>query len=143
MLNKYLLNHLSHSSVTNLKKLKINNHDAALLVIASEEDGTSKTCDVIKALQSWRPGLAYTYLWNTSKYGGYGFVGQDVNSVSNEVYHQPNFLRGDMKETVSYRRTYWYRVKTGHYRLTFEGFRRLAELQEQLAGHFSALARLG
>jgi len=152
MINKDLLKYMSHSSVTNLVKSKINNHDAALLVIASEESFLAKSSTVIKALQEWRETptnvlkpLAFTYLWNTSRYGGYGFVGRDVLSVSNKVFHEPNRRRGQTKECITQRRTYWYRVynngsSTGYYRLTFEGFRRLAELQDQLSKRSAALS---
>lgn len=141
-----LLSGLRHSQVTDLKREQINNHDAALLIIASSESGTARSGDVIWRLQHWRsslPGgmssgnrrpnggvLAFTYLWNTSEYGGYGFVGKDVNSVFNNVYHHSSGSRGTDCETR--RRTYWYRVRRGHYRLTLEGFRRLGELTESL-----------
>ena len=132
MINQGILSSLKHSSVTNLKSRKISNHDAALLVIASSPDGIAKTHEVIKQLQAWRgQPLAFTYLWNTSQSGGYGFVGRNVNSVSNEVYHYPSGHSGS--DCTTQRRTYWYRVKNGQYRLTLEGFRRLAELQDQLS----------
>lgn len=124
MINASHLQSLTHSRTTNLKKGKINNHDATLLIIASKEDGITKTGDVIKQLQAWRGPAKFAYLWNTSGFGGYGFVGKDVNSSSNPV---ESFC------SKHQRRTYWYRVKRGTYRLTLEGFRRLAELQDQLS----------
>jgi hypothetical protein len=131
MINQGILSSLKHSSITNLKSRKINNHDAALLIIASS-DGIAKSPEVIKQLQVWRgQPLTFVYLWNTSQSGGYGFVGRDVNSVSNEVYHCPTGRSGS--DCTTQRRTYWYRVKKGQYRLTLEGFRRLAELQDQLS----------
>lgn len=132
MINASLLPNLRHCQVTNLKKGKINNHDAALLAIASATDGLATSKEVIKQLKQWRAKpLAFTYLWNTSIHGGYGFVGKDVNSVSNKVYHHAAF--GKDNDCTTNRRTYWYRVKNGTYRLTLEGFRRLAELQDQLS----------
>ncbi len=130
MINGNILPGLSHSSYTNLKVGKISNHDATLLIMASSPDGLSKTREVIEALRKWRGNdtLKFTYLFNTSSFGGYGFVGKDVNSVSNQVYHCSE--HGDC---YTQRRTYWYRVKNGTYRLTLKGFLRLAELEAQLS----------
>ena len=126
MINGNILPGLSHSSYTNLKVGKISNHDATLLIMASSPDGLSKTREVIEALRKWRGNdtLKFTYLFNTSSFGGYGFVGKDVDSTYNTVYSYPSNTQ---------RRTYWYRVKNGTYRLTLEGFRRLAELEAQLS----------
>ena len=122
---KEILPSLSHNLTTDLKAGKINNQDAALLLMFQSPTGISTSPDIIKKLQAWRnQPLAFTYLWNTSVHGGYGYVGKDVNSVSNTVYSYPN---------NSTRRTYWYRVKRGQYGLTLEGLRRIAELREQLA----------
>jgi len=126
MINGNILPGLSHSSYTNLKVGKISNHDATLLIMASSPDGLSKTREVIEALRKWRGNdtLRFTYLFNTSSFGGYGFVGKDVDATYNTVYSYPHNTQ---------RRTYWYRVKNGTYRLTLEGFRRLAELEAQLS----------
>ena len=126
MINGNILPGLSHSSYTNLKVGKISNHDATLLIMASSPDGLSKTREVIEALRKWRGNdtLKFTYLFNTSSFGGYGFVGKDVDATRNTVYSYPRNTQ---------RRTYWYRVKNGTYRLTLEGFRRLAELEAQLS----------
>lgn len=127
------LSSLSHSQVTNLKAGKISNHDAALLVM-HKSGGMVTSKDIKAALKDFRrnPSLHFTYLFNTSQSGGYGFVGKDVNSVSNEVYHYPSVLAGGGCTTQ--RRTYWYRVKPGTYALTLEGILRLGELQAQLTG---------
>lgn len=125
------LSSLSHSQVTNLKAGKISNHDAALLVM--HKSGGMVTSKAIKAaLKDFRrnPSLHFTYLFNTSQSGGYGFVGSNVNSVSNKVWHSPTSYTGEGCYTQ--RRTYWYRVKPGTYALTLEGIKRLGELQEQL-----------
>jgi len=114
-----------HSSHTYLNYNRITNHDAALLVLHAA-GGTATSKAIKAALKDFRrnPSLHFTYLFNTSGYGGYGFVGDNVNSVSNKVYHSGK---------PSQRRTYWYRVKRGTYALTLEGIRRLAELNDQLA----------
>lgn len=132
MIDQGILSSLSHGAITNLKKGIINNHDAALLIMASTPGGASKTRDVISSLRAWRGVnyLEFVYLFNTSDYGGYGFVGSSVESVSNKVYHLPN--RGGFDSTTQ-RRTYWYRAARGSYRVTLEGFRRLAELSNQLS----------
>ena len=120
-----------HSSHTHLNYNRITNHDAALLVLHAA-GGTATSKAIKAALKDFRrnPSLHFTYLFNTSQSGGYGFVGDNVNSVSNKVYHLPN--QGGFDSTTQ-RRTYWYRVKRGTYALTLEGLRRLAELNDQLA----------
>ena len=118
------LKNLTHSQVTNLKLGKINNHDAALVLMAAVPGGLAKTGQLVRELREWRQeNRAFVYLWNTSGHGGYGFVGRNIYSVSNTVHHQ---------DRVTQRRTYWYRVKNGTYALTLQGFRRMSELQDQL-----------
>lgn len=125
MISEKILSSLVHSPTTDLAKRRISNHDAALLVIA--RDGSASCAEVTRALKKWRgdDGLLFTYLWNKSSYGGYGFVGQNVGSVFNIVDRAP--FGGKNR-----RRTYWFRLRTGVYSLTFEGLRRLAELNDQL-----------
>jgi hypothetical protein len=128
-INTLTLSNVVHSSRTALNYSRVTNHDAALLIL-HKLGGTATSKEIKKHLQAWRTqdNLAFTYLFNTSAHGGYGFVGKDVNSVSNQVYHCSE--HGDC---YTQRRTYWYRVKNGTYRLTLEGFRRLAELEAQLS----------
>ena len=125
ILSTLSLSNVVHSSHTYLNYNRITNHDAALLVLHAA-GGTATSKAIKAALKDFRrnPSLHFTYLFNTSGYGGYGFVGDNVNSVSNKVYHSGK---------PSQRRTYWYRVKRGTYALTLEGIRRLAELNDQLA----------
>ena len=147
-INTLTLSNVVHSSRTALNYNRVTNHDAALLIL-HKLGGTATSKEIKKHLQAWRglqprehvqgpwgnttrvetqDNLAFTYLFNTSQSGGYGFVGKDVNSVSNQVYHC-----NDHGECYTQRRTYWYRVKRGAYSLTTEGLLRLGELQAQLA----------
>ena len=134
-INTLTLSNVVHSSRTALNYSRVTNHDAALLIL-HKLGGTATSKEIKKHLQAWRnatrvetqDNLAFTYLFNTSAHGGYGFVGKDVNSVSNRVYHYSE--HGDC---YTQRRTYWYRVKRGAYSLTTEGLLRLGELQAQLA----------
>jgi len=132
ILSTLSLSNVVHSSRTYLNYNRITNHDAALLVLTAA-GGVATSRQIIEGLRAFRrnPELKFTYLFNTSGYGGYGFVGRDVNSVSNKVYHCPS-VRGN-RDCTTQRRTYWYRVKRGTYALTLEGIRRLAELNDQLA----------
>ena len=83
------LKNLTHSQVTNLKLGKINNHDAALLIMAAVPGGLAKTGQVVRELREWRgEKLAFVYLFNTCGNGGYGFVGKNVDSISNTVYRK-------------------------------------------------------
>ena len=143
-INTLTLSNVVHSSRTALNYNRVTNHDAALLIL-HKLGGAATSKEIKKHLQAWRglqprehlqgpwgnttrvetqDNLAFTYLFNTSAHGGYGFVGKDVNSTTNSVesfYDEHN------------RRTYWFRVKRGKYALTLEGYRRLAELQAQLS----------
>lgn len=113
---------LRHSQKTNIADGRISNHDAALLIMAESQDGVSRTGEVIAALRRWRQRpLQFTYLFNTSPSGGYGFVGKNIESVFNRVYRDTG---------SSNRRTYWYRLARGHYRITIEGYRRIGELAQ-------------
>ena len=123
---------LRHNQATDLKAGKINNHDAALLIL-NAAGGTTSSRQIIEGLKAFRhnPKLKFIYLFNTSGCGGYGFVGCNVNSVSNTVHHH-TWVGGGRRDCVTQRRTYWYRAKHGHYSITLEGLRRLAELEAQL-----------
>lgn len=117
-----MLRSLRHSQKTNIADGRISNHDAALLIMAESQDGVSQTREVITALRRWRRVKRhFTYLFNTSPAGGYGFVGKNIESVFNRVFRYTG---------SSNRRTYWYRVARGHYRITIEGYRRLGELAQ-------------
>lgn len=119
------LESLKHSPRTNLTKGKINNHDAALLIIAAAQDGLITSKEVKNALKAWRsdvPERKYVYLWNTCTGPGNSFVGANIRTPF-------NVIRNNV--TDSLRRTYWCRVKRGVYRVTLEGYRRLGELQSQ------------
>ena len=128
------LKNLTHSQVTNLKLGKINNHDATLIIMAAVPGGLAKTGQVVRELREWRQEKrAFVYLFNTSGSSGYGFVGKNVDSVSNTVYRTCILKKGKLVNgSVTQRRTYWYRVKNGTYALTLQGFLRLSELQDQL-----------
>jgi hypothetical protein len=147
-INTLTLSNVVHSFQTALNYSRVTNHDAALLIL-HKLGGTATSKEIKKHLQAWRGPetrmasknpmwcshpelpLAFTYLFNTSQSGGYGFVGKDVNSVSNKVWHDPAVYNG--KGCYTQRRTFWYRVKRGTYALTTEGLRRLGELEAQLS----------
>lgn len=119
---------LTHANHTDFKKGKVNNHDAALLVLAASPDTIATSRDIREKLQTWRgKPLRYLYLFNSTDGAGYGYVGSDKESRFKEL-KSPYF-----RETVGQRRTYWYRIKDGVYGLTYEGMRRLAELKTQAA----------
>ena len=120
-----VLSTLRHSCVTNLSDGRINNHDATLLIMAAA-NGLSTSSSATKRLRRWRKNdeLAFTYLWNTSHFGGYGFVGKNINTVYNRIYNY-SFNRA---RDFTQRRTYWYRTSRGKYSITIEGLRRLSEL---------------
>lgn len=121
---EHVLTDLTHSTVTNIPAGRINNADACLLLLR-ELGGSATTGQLRAGLRAWRPNLEFTYLFNTSDTGGYGFVGGDFLSTHNEVYHQgSDFDNGH----TSRRRTYWYRFGRGKYNITAEGIRRLCEL---------------
>lgn len=130
MANTTTLANLTHSYTTDLAKGTINNADAALLII-NAYSGVASRGEVIAILKSWRPGRHYSYLFNSSRHGGYGFVAGDINQTHNDVYHSPSW---DQRRNVSVeghtsqRRTYYYRKGPGLYALTNEGIKRLAEL---------------
>ena len=122
------LSTLRHSYVTNLSDGRINNHDATLLIMAAA-GGFSTSSSVTKRLRRWRKNddLAFTYLWNTSHVGGYGFVGKNIGTTYNKIYNY-SFNRRARDFTFTQRRTYWYRTSRGNYSITIEGLRRLSEL---------------
>lgn len=130
MANTTTLANLTHSYTTDLTKGTINNADAALLIIHAYS-GVATRGEVISSLKAWRPGLHYSYLFNASRHGGYGFVAGDINQTHSETYHSPHWdqRRDDWVEGhTSQRRTYYYRKGPGLYALTNEGIKRLAEL---------------
>lgn len=117
------LNKFSHGVRTNMESGVINNQDACLILLHEMTKGGGGgivTSAALKdGLRAWRPGLQFTYLFNTSSSGGYGFVGHSFNHAANRVIdYKSSYLR----------KTYWYRVKTGQYALTSEGIQRLQEL---------------
>ena len=77
------------------------------------------------------PKMGFTYMFNSSRSGGYGCVGANAftkgnymarewSGFSNEKHHVPgeNYLR----------RTYWYRSAPGIYAPTLECARRMSEI---------------
>lgn len=119
------LSSLRHSPQTNLIDGRISNHDAALMII-SNYAGVITTKQLKSELRAWRSNrhLYFTYLFNMSTYGGYGYVGKDVNSTSKTIYRQS-------PERDGHRSTYWYRKAIGVYAVTILGMSRLAELSRQ------------
>lgn len=125
MMNASPLAGLTHSSRTAISAGRINNADAVLLLLHSM--GGNATSRALKAaLNEWRPGPVFAYLFNTCPSGGYGFVGANFYSATNRVYHAPSTWGREGCETD--RRTYWYRSAHGRYSITAEGLRRLTEL---------------
>ena len=119
-----------HGFSTNLKAGRIKNADATLILL-HQMGGVAHRRDLRTALQTWRPGFNFTYLFNGTTTGGYGFVGTNVKSTHNKVYDNAASFRANRAVYVK-RRTYWYRQSHGTYALTLEGVARLKELTDQL-----------
>lgn len=120
------LHSLRHSCVTKLSDGCINNADATLLII-SNLDGVATSRQLKCELRAWRAAVyhSYDYLFNTSVFGGYGFVGDNVESISNTVHTWSSGRRYSTRD----RSTYWYRKKRGVYAITTCGMSRLAYLK--------------
>lgn len=113
---------LSHSFVTDLPAGTVRNADAVLLLLHAA-GGTGRSTAVKATLRKWRgEDLSFGYLFQ-SHYPttGYGFVGRNFEQASNRVHHVDT-------GRDSTRRTYYYRLARGHYAVSAEGYRRLAEL---------------
>ena len=160
------LENFRFSSRTNITKKQISNHDATcyilyvsgsktnarlvhLLRIWRAQTGvrsgavSSANMGQIPALNSqvaWAQAgmkLHFTYLFSKSDGPGYGFVGKDFHSESNELwkftYDTPTsgFLG---KKTIINRKTYWYRCGRDKYALTAFGSERGAALKFAMKG---------
>jgi len=126
------LKRFTHGSRTNLEKGTMTNHDALAYVFF--RCGTIKVHEAISILREWRtPERAYTYLFNTSASGGYGFTAMHFTSPG-QWMHITKFAawRADNSEKIKgetyFRRHYWYRTARGTYAPTLECFRRMHEL---------------
>lgn len=119
-----MLNQFKHGFKTDLTNGIINNQDACLIALYNLCEGrtytTATSRDLKDYLRAWRPGLQFTYLFNTSSHGGYGFVGNSHNHAANRVR--------DHKGSSYLRKTFWYRVTKGQYCITSEGMHRLRAL---------------
>jgi hypothetical protein len=119
-----MLNQFKHGLKTDLTNGIINNQDACLIALyhlVGGRYGIATSRDLKDSLRNWRPGLQFTYLFNTSAHGGYGFVGHSVSHAANRV---PNYMGG----SSFLRKTFWYRVTKGQYAITNEGMYRLKAL---------------
>lgn len=122
--DKVTLSSLKHGLRTNLKKGIVNNHDAALLAMAESQEPIVKSRNISASLRAWRKNqsLHFRYIFNSQISASYGYVGSNIGSERHVI---PTWTG-----TVT-RRTYWYRVRKGHYAITAEGHRRLQELAAQ------------
>jgi hypothetical protein len=128
----FLASKFKHSNVTDLKKGRLSNHDACAYIFWS--CGTLKVREIIAALNAWRrytdedagQTLSFSYLFNTSGYGGYGFTGSHVMS-SGEMRTVTNFARENTDCEV-WRRHYWFRASRGTYAPTLVCAQRMNEL---------------
>jgi hypothetical protein len=132
-----ILSKFTHSQHTNFNKFTLTNHDAALIVIASQ--CVAKTKNVKAILRQWRNNNnTYEYLFNTSKYGGYGFVGKDINSIEEKIGSSWDYWKHitDWTDTIPYktsmRKTYWFRIKPGYYAPTLLGWSRFTQILDFL-----------
>lgn len=145
------LRNFRHSSHTNVKERRLTNHDALAFIVFSL--GTVSRKEIGEMMSVWRHGkgeyltdsfpphrqrlrISFGYLLNTSTYGGYGFVGEDFDHTTNEVYGRRSAVvtgrdgkkKWVIREWTTERRTYWYRLAKGRYAPTLECAKRMAEL---------------
>lgn len=147
------LKRFKHGYKTDGFKCTLNNRDAAAYVFASL--GPLSLKEITSILREWRPdhgmngakNLHFTYMFNTSRTGGYGCVGRDVAAkgvwmfsdkyTSHEIPYQdqdPESVAAARKNilyktgSIFFRRQYWYRAKPGLYAPTLECFKRMAEI---------------
>jgi hypothetical protein len=131
-----------HGHHTNVAKRTMNNRDACAFILWRL--GPTHMRELKSILNEWRgPStnawnkgrpLAQTYLFNSSRSGGYGCVADEPMQrgwhMSNDgwsgIVSQPGGKRGDMN--TFFRRTYWYRLRKGTYAPTVECAKRMAEL---------------
>lgn len=127
----------SHSSRTDLAKGKMTNHDAMAVLFARL--GPMTRGDATRLLRAWRGSCQkFAWMFNSSMYGGYGFVGRDVMSRGNLMAYERGSTwtvsRGDGGAYPAWytkyftRRTYWHRARTGVYAPTVECMKRVQEL---------------
>lgn len=131
-----------HGHRTNLVKGVMNNRDACAFILWRL--GPMKIADITSLLNEWRgPStnkwfhgrpLAQTYLFNSSRSGGYGCVAAEPMQrgwhMSNEGWSGivSDKRRASVVEKTFFRRTYWYRLTKGTYAPTVECAKRMAEL---------------
>ena len=154
----------THSIRTNLKKKTLTNHDACAWLLYV--NGPMNVKQLREELMRWRlgevlyvqvprfvwdsyarrmrqigmkrvPKMWFTYLFNTSIHGGYGFVGDAPDSHKNDCrgwnWWYPNTINKQSGADLNYvennvRRVYWWRMGHGLYAPTVECFRRMNEL---------------
>lgn len=130
-----ILANYTHSQRTNFKKKCLTNQDAAILIIGSMV--IAKSGEVKKSMRAWRNNdITYQYLFNTSQFGGYGFVGKSIDSTYNEVHWEKYngvFSYENFKHGTTKRSTYWFRTKLGYYTPTLLGWSRYIELVNRLS----------
>jgi len=160
------LENFRFSSCTKLGSKRISNHDAACYIFytcgwmssgrmrhllriwraqlgvravqvwAVQMQASQVEAALVRAAQAGMK-LHFTYLFNGSDGPGYGFVGKDFHSESNELwkftYDTPTsgFLG---KKTIINRKTYWYRCGRDKYALTAFGSERGAALKFAMKG---------
>jgi len=131
-----------HGHHTNIAKGVMNNRDACALILWKL--GPMKKSHIISLLNDWREpkfnkwtgthvDRAQTYLFNSSRSGGYGCVAdhpmQRGNHMSNVGWSGiVSDKRGEPGMKTFFRRTYWYRLTKGTYAPTVECAKRMTEL---------------
>lgn len=130
-----------HGTRTNVARRVLDNRDAAAVLFWHL--GPMRTRDIKRLLRQWRGksnpswnkgepfDLAFTYLFNAGRHGNYGSVGQTAMTPGNWMYHGGGMVRHEKDfgmPGTNFRRTYWYRVRTGVYAPTVECAKRLFEL---------------
>jgi len=125
---------------TDVARKVMNNRDAAAVLFWHL--GPMKSREMIALLRAWRGkcvhlrngdfDLSFTYLFNTSRNGGYGCVAQHIMQrgwkMSGEGWSGIVSHRQAEAKKTFFRRTYWYRVKVGTYAPTTECAKRVFEL---------------
>lgn len=130
-----------HGHHTNLAKGVMNNRDACAFILWKL--GPMKLRDIKNILNEWRGlstnqwnrgrALAQTYLFNSSRSGGYGCVADEPMQRGNHMCNKgwsgivsdPN---REFAPKTFFRRTYWYRIAKGTYAPSVECANRMAEL---------------
>lgn len=133
-----------HGHHTNMAKGIMNNRDACAFIFWRL--GPTKVVDVISLLNEWRgPStdrwthgrpLLQTYLFNSSRSGGYGCVADEpmqrgwnmCNEDWSGIVTRRCSCSGRKMPKTFFRRTYWYRLSRGIYAPTVECAKRMGEL---------------